>query len=79
MTMKYEDVVKVWNTAKNPVGYSIHKLSGLTELETAEVERIILRLSELNLVQVRYRGGFNGWVSQGTEREIARMMEVKKD
>jgi transcription initiation factor IIE alpha subunit len=71
MTMKFEDVVKVWERAGDPTGFSITKLSHLTGIEVGEVKKIVAKLQEEGFIEEKQRGTFTGWIVKRTTDDIA--------
>ena len=63
--MKIEDVLKIWQAASNPTGYSIQKLSNLTRIQRSNVKKIVQLLKDKGLIMEKWRGTFNGWVAIG--------------
>jgi transcription initiation factor IIE alpha subunit len=71
MTMRFEDVVKVWERAGDPMGFSVSKLSRLTGIELEEVKKIVAKLKEEGFLEEKQRRGFTGWIAKGTTDDIS--------
>ena len=64
---------KVWQSAGDPIGYSISKLSRLTGVESLEVKRIVAKLEKEGLIEKKWRRDFTGWVAKGTQDRLAKI------
>ncbi len=74
--MELQNVVKVWEAAQNPTGYSITKLSSITGIERSEVEKIVAELKKEGFIEVKWRRGFTGWVSKGDLESLKRIATI---
>ena len=74
--MELENVVKVWEAAQNPTGYSITKLSSITGIERSKVEKIVAKLKKENFIEEKRRYGLTDWVSKG---DLESLTEIDLD
>jgi transcription initiation factor IIE alpha subunit len=74
--MELEKVVKVWQVARSPTGYSITKLSNITGIKRSEVEKIVAKLKEEDFIEEKWRRGFTGWVSKGDLESLKRIYVI---